>query len=238
MRTVELWRYPVKSMQGESLTRSDVGPVGLEGDRARAVRDTETGIVLTGRRDPQMLFASGVADAGGATVRLPDGRITADDAVLSDWIGRPVALVAPRGVPSTYEIAVDPEDDDSEIVSWQGPSDTFHDSGRTQISIIATGDLGSWPTRRFRPNVVVEAETADVLVGQRIRLGTAELEVVKQIDRCVMVTRPQPDGIERDLDVLRTIRRDREMFLGVGALVRTPGSVAVGDAIEVLGTSG
>jgi MOSC domain-containing protein len=56
--------------------------------------------------------------------------------------------------------------------------------------------------------------------------------VMKQIDRCVMTTRPQPDGIERDLDVLRTIRRDRGGFLAIGALVAETGALRVGDDVH------
>ena len=48
----------------------------------------------------------------------------------------------------------------------------------------------------------------------------------------MIVTRPQPGGIDRDLDVLRTIHRERAGNLGIGALVRTPGRVAVGDALR------
>ena len=65
-------------------------------------------------------------------------------------------------------------------------------------------------------------------------LGDAVVDVSKQIDRCVMTTRPQPGGIERDLDVLRTINRERANNLGIATLVRTPGVVRVGDVVEPL----
>jgi hypothetical protein len=52
-----------------------------------------------------------------------------------------------------------------------------------------------------------------------------------QINRCVMVTRPQSGGIGRDLDVLRTINRERDGFLAVGAVVAVPGVVSVGDEL-------
>jgi uncharacterized protein YcbX len=69
------------------------------------------------------------------------------------------------------------------------------------------------------------------LVGRTIRSGGAELEVVKEIDRCVMVTRPQPGGIERDKDVLLQVHRRRDGHFGVGCLVTTPGPIAVGDPV-------
>jgi uncharacterized protein YcbX len=59
--------------------------------------------------------------------------------------------------------------------------------------------------------------------------------VTKEIDRCVMVTRPQVGGIERDVDVLRAIQRERGGNLGIGLVVCTSGSMAVGDEVQDLG---
>ena len=62
-------------------------------------------------------------------------------------------------------------------------------------------------------------------------MGGVGLDITKHIERCVMVTRPQP-GLERDLDVLKTINRERNATLCIGATVNTPGTAAVGDAVE------
>jgi uncharacterized protein YcbX len=66
-----------------------------------------------------------------------------------------------------------------------------------------------------------------------VRLGTAIADVTNRVDRCVMTTRPQPGGIERDLDVLRTVNRERGGDLAVGGLVVQPGTVREGDTIEI-----
>jgi uncharacterized protein YcbX len=81
--------------------------------------------------------------------------------------------------------------------------------------------------------VIVDGEGEDAFVGHRIRVGAVEAEVTKQIDRCVMTTRPQP-GVDRDLDVLRTINKERAGNLAIGCVVTTPGAIALGDAVEVL----
>jgi uncharacterized protein YcbX len=60
------------------------------------------------------------------------------------------------------------------------------------------------------------------------------LDVGLRIKRCVMTTRAQADGIERDLDVLRTIARERDARLAVGALVARPGTIRAGDALTPL----
>lgn len=56
----ELWRYPVKSMGGESLDRVDVGPGGVVGDRKWALRNTETNkITAPSGQDPTDTCSSG-----------------------------------------------------------------------------------------------------------------------------------------------------------------------------------
>ena len=240
MHVSALWRYPVKSMQGEQLSKTQIGPTGLVGDRMWAVVDTDTGLGLTARRAPELLFAHAALIDDGVRVTLPDGSIAADDAALSDWLGRSVSLV--RATPTTsatFEIGL-ADDDDADHdpaapwVQWNGPVGTFHDSTRTQVSIIGAETVGTWDMRRFRPNVVIAGTGEDEWVGRQLQLGDATVDVGKQIDRCVMTTRAQPGGIERDIDVLRTINRARANNLGVGALVVTPGAVRVGDTITTL----
>jgi uncharacterized protein YcbX len=211
MRVAELWRYPVKSLLGERLDAARVGPDGIQGDRHWALVDLATGAVLTARRDPQLLFAAArLRPDGGVDIVLPDGTVTADDAVLSAWLGRPVALRS-AGVGA------------------------FHDEEWFRVSLVSSGTLGRWDRRRFRANVVLEGEGEDALVGRGIRLGSVELRVGASIDRCVMVTRPQAGGIGRDTGVLKTLHRERGGLLAVGATVRTPGTVGAGDPLTVLG---
>jgi hypothetical protein len=231
----ELWRYPVKSLQGERLTGAEVGPEGLAGDRQWALFDAGTGLGLTARRVPDLLFLTGrLRPDGRVEVVLPDGSVTSEDAVLSDWLGRPVALRAAADAPGErlYENPAEVgEDDEYDWDTFSGARGAFHDSSRIRVSLVSAGTLGTWDRRRFRANVVLSGEGEDALVGQRVRLGSAELDVVKQVDRCVMVTRPQPGGIGRDNGVLRTIHRQRDGYLAIGALVTRPGTVSVGDEL-------
>lgn len=235
MQVIELWRYPVKSLQGERLTHTEVGPEGLTGDRQWALFDVDTGFGLTARRVPDLLFLSGRLRTDGAVeVVLPDGSVTSEDAVLSDWLGRRVALRAAADAPGERLYENPDEVDEAGEYDWDafpGARGAFHDSSRTRVSLVSTGTLGTWDRRRFRANVVLDGSGEDELVGQRVRLGGAELDVVKQVDRCVMVTRPQPGGIGRDTGVLKTVHRERDGYLAVGALVTRAGAVAVGDEL-------
>jgi uncharacterized protein YcbX len=234
-RVTGLWRYPVKSMQGEPLTAAEIGPVGIVGDRQWALFDVATGLHLTARRQPELLFAAATIAGDEVVITLPDGTETADDAALSAWLGHEVALRRADGsTHGTYEIALDFEHEDTdEWIQWEGPNGSFHDSTRTQVSIIGEDTLAGWDVRRFRPNVTVDGSDEDGWVGQLISIGAVTLDIVKRIDRCVITTRPQPGGIERDLDVLRTVIRDREGHLGISGMVTATGRVTVGDEIVV-----
>jgi MOSC domain-containing protein len=235
VRVLELWRYPVKSLQGQRLDAVDVGPQGLTGDRQWALFDRSTGFGLTARRVPDLLFAAGRLRADGdVEVVLPDGTVTADDDVLSDWLGRPVTLRAaeaergPRQYENPFEVGDDAEDGWD---AFEGASGAFHDSSRIRVSLVSTGTLGTWDRRRFRANVLLDGSGEDDLVGGTVRLGGAVLDIGMPVSRCVMVTRPQPGGIGRDTGVLKTIHRERGSTLAVGALVPVPGRVAVGDTL-------
>lgn len=233
MHVHEIWRYPVKSIGGERLEIARVGTLGIEHDRGWGIVDDDTGNVLTARREPALLMATAtVVDDGPVIVTAAGDRLTTS-AALSDWLCRPVTLTRADDEGGIYENPLDAEHDD-DWVSWQGPGGAWHDSRRTRVSIVSTTTLGIDDVRRFRPNVVVDGAGPgddDALVGHHVTIGEVEVSVGKQIDRCVMVTRPQP-GLPRDLDVLRRVVRERDNCLGIGALVVTPGEIRIGDSVE------
>lgn len=109
----ELWRFPVKSMQGEQLREVEVTARGVAGDRAYALIDTETGKVASAKSVklfPELLAcrAAFVAqpqaerEAPAVRIDLPNGKsVTSDssdvDRTLSAHFRREVRLarVAP-----------------------------------------------------------------------------------------------------------------------------------------------
>ena len=113
---------------------------------------------------------------------------------------------------------------------FDGAGGAFHDSGGAQISLVSTSTIGAWDPRRFRANVYLDGEGENGFVGCKVALGSAVLDVDMRIKRYVMTTRAQAGGVGRDLDVLRSINREREGYLAVGALLLQPGFVRVGDA--------
>jgi uncharacterized protein YcbX len=232
VEVAELWRYPVKSLGGEQVDEAEVTPSGLMGDRTYAIFDATTGLGLTARRAPEMLFARARwRDDGAVQITLPDGRVSRGDEDLSEWLGRSVTLRAANQVEVRLYTS-DPDEDESTWSVFSGASGAFHDSGRAKVTLVSRGTLGDWDRRRFRANVVLTGGGEDDLVDRAVQLGGVELRVTKKVDRCVMVTRSQPDGIDLDRQVLRTIHRERDGYLAIGALVTRPGVLRVGDAVD------
>src|SRR5947209_10433359 len=113
-----LWRFPVKSMQGEPLSQLEFTQDGAIGDRAYALIDAETGKVVSAksaRLFPDLLQCKAeyleAPTCGGemapARITLPTGRsIRTDEAevngVLSEHFRRRVTLA--RLAPEDYTI--------------------------------------------------------------------------------------------------------------------------------------
>lgn len=234
MHVAELWRYPVKSLQGEQLEQAAIGSHGIEGDRRFAIYDCGSGFGLTARRVPELLFAAArLREDGSAEITLPDGSPARDDEALSAWLGRRVELRAGGGSGALrFENPVDFEREERGWEPFEGAAGAFHDSAQVRVSLVSTATIGDWDRRRFRANVLLEGAGEDELVGSSVRLGEAELEIGRRLARCVMTTRAQPGGIERDLDVMRTLARERDARIAVGATVARPGIVRVGDPLD------
>ncbi len=245
MLVTQLWRFPVKSMGGESLDSAHLGELGLKGDRGWGVFDVATGTVLTARRSPQLLFAAARLDGDDLVIDVPEiGEVSEGEAsaAMSRWLGQEVELRRASDEGGTYEVPLDFEND-ADWVSWTGPGGAWHDSKWSRVSLVSDATLGDWDIRRFRTNIVVDGVERvggeDDFVGDHVRIGGvpgAELAVCKQIDRCVMVTRPQP-GLDRDIDLLKHINAERASMLSIGALVVSTGQVAVGDEVQHLPAS-
>lgn len=233
-------RYPVKSMQGESLPWADVGDHGVVGDRRFGVFDTGTGRVLSAKEEPRLLLARARTVDGTVEVEAPGGERGAD-AVLSAWLGRQVVVrEADRGMQATYQSNVDALDDQSAAVEWRGPHGSFHDEA--PVHVLTTAALRAmavaapgqqWVERRFRPNLVIDVDgdgfVEDGWVGGHLRIGEVVLEVFKATTRCSMIGRAQP---EADREVIRAVRDHHGLKLGVHARVVVGGRIEAGAGVE------
>lgn len=247
----EIRRFPVKSMQGESIDAAMCGDTGLEGDRRWAVIDRATGKVLGAKREGRLLEATATLAPGDAIplVTLPDGsEFTADDPKASDaigtWLDRDVSLErADPDRPMSYESNVDNTDESSAVIEFPCQPGAFFDAA--VVHLVTTASLGTarnlypagqWDPRRFRPTLLVECEdegwVEDGWIGGSLRIGGAELFPFAPTVRCVVTTRAQP-GLDRDLEIVKTVNREHGANLGVYCAVRAPGEVRVGDPVEL-----
>jgi uncharacterized protein YcbX len=181
---VTVWRYPVKSMQGEELNGAAITERGVLGDRAYAVLDRATGHIASAKhpRKWNKLFACRAAFAepprlGGPLppvwITLPDGPVISSaqpdvDQVLSRVLDRDITLITLPPAPPTREADRSPIDSPSERaiveepMALAAPAGTFFDYAPLHVLTTATIDrlrrlypAGRFEVRRFRPNIVV-----------------------------------------------------------------------------------
>jgi uncharacterized protein YcbX len=253
MKVVGLWRYPVKSLQGEPTASARVEDDGVLGDRQWGIRDERTGRILTARRRPELLSASASYDDHAPVITLPDGRAVIGpgprtDRQLSDWLASRVSLVTSANTNAgRAEFFVDATNDTSQAVEWTMPQGRYVDAAA--VLVLSTASLrtaarlhpnGLWDPRRFRPNVLVDLDgegwIEDEWVGQSIRVGEASLIPTQPCIRCTMVTRAQP-GLDADADVFRTLARHHRGHFGVWSDVLASGTISVGDRASLVATT-
>jgi uncharacterized protein len=224
MYLAEIWRYPVKSMAGESLEEAELTRAGVEGDRLVQVR--LDGRVVTSRTRPRLLgHRARFGPDGGIQV---DGRLWDDPAVAVDVeraAGAGARLVRAELPEERFDIL-------PLLVMTDGAIATISEAS------LAAGSVET-DRRRFRPNLLVAgvpglAERG--WEGRRLRIGGAGGVVVALADlrgRCVMTTF-DPDTLEQEPHVLRTVVDRTGGVLGLNAEVERGGRVRVGDPIEIL----
>ncbi len=213
MKISELWRYPVKSMAGERLDQTALALEGVPGDRVLYVVDGR-GQILSARTKPRLLLHHATWSAHGDV--LVDGL---------RWDSPQVAGLVRQAA-----------GDDARLVPASGPErfDVLPLLVATDGAITALGHDG----RRLRPNVVI-ADVAGLeerrWEGRLLGAGSAVIALATLRGRCIMTTW-DPDTIAQDVDVLRQIRREHDGTFALNAWAGRPGHVALGDAVELLGT--
>lgn len=242
----QLWRYPVKSFQGEQVDTLDVAPGGSPGDRILAVVDPAAQKVLSAKRYADLLMASARLDGERVIITLPDGAEHASDDTgvhdaLSAWLGMAVRLEPPPadGV-YPMEMYKGMSDEDTPLFDWGGPPGTWLDladshwiSTASLVSIAGEHPDGTWDVRRFRPTGLIEAEGEGYPeeAWGSFEVGEAQIDVLMPTMRCSMPSRGQP-GLDRDKAIGTTIRDVNQNNLGIYASVTRSGTVRVGDSVH------
>ncbi len=181
----ELWRYPVKSMGGTSIPEATLDVGGIPGDRRFALRDAETGKILSAKLPKiarALLDLPTALDPGTGHVSITVGDSTvstadpdAANAALGELLGRAVRLESSVGEDDLYE-SYWPEVDDvllSDVsidlpIAMSTAKESFVDLAALQmvttasLAHLATLAPGSAiVTRRFRPSLVIDTAGTD-----------------------------------------------------------------------------
>jgi hypothetical protein len=227
-----IFRYPVKSMRGESLDTATLGWHGLDGDRRLALRrlDDRSGFpwLIASKLPELVLFTpqrgNPNRDAVPTHVRTPEGEdLPLFGDALAAEIGRrygaPVEMMQlQHGIYDDATISVI-------------TSETVREIGRRSET---TADV-----RRFRPNIVVRSTRGlpfeeDAWVGGVVAFGDADdapaVTVTMRDLRCVMVNFDPDDGSSAP-DVMQAVVRANQNYAGIYATVTRTGRLAVGQAV-------
>jgi uncharacterized protein YcbX len=228
-----IYRYPVKSMRGESVDTAVLGWHGLAGDRRVAFRklDDRGGFPwLTAGRLPELLHFSPLRQDGADDQAMPTHVRTPEGQLLPAFGEALAADVARRyGAP---------------VEMMQLRHGIFDDACVSVIALDTVREIGRLAgagadVRRFRPNIVIRCARGvpfeeDDWVGGVIAFGdaadAAAVTVTTRDVRCAMVN-IDPDGGPPDPAVLKAVVRANANNAGVYGTVTRVGRVTVGQPI-------
>jgi uncharacterized protein YcbX len=212
MHIAELWRYPVKSLAGEQIEQAELTDDGIPGDRAVYVTTPDGLRLVTSRTRPRLLGHRGtLAPDGSALIDGLPWDAPESIAAIEAAVGPGARLVSAPGAPEFDILPL--------LVATDGAIEAF---GRDR--------------RRLRPNILiggVEGLAEREWEGAELHVGDAVIGLHSLRGRCVMTTF-DPDSQDQDVEVLRDINRRFAGRLALNAWVKQPGTIKVGDAVEVV----
>jgi uncharacterized protein YcbX len=205
-RIAALWRYPVKSLQGEPLPRVAVQADGLAGDRTAALvvespAHARAGKPYRGKESPYLHLTRDPATA--ASYAADAGVLVTLNRAQPRWFDAgPVSVLLDLWVRDVEALVGEPLDP----LRW-----------RPNLYVTAAPGFA--------------AREAD-LVGSALHAGGAVLRVVKTIRRCVTPTYDVATGNALPL-VLDAVAAQRDNVVGVYCEVEAMGEIALGDGVRL-----
>jgi MOSC domain-containing protein len=200
-----LWRYPVKSLKAEPLTRVRILADGLEGDRTAAL------IVETPTH-----ARAGKPYRGKESAQL---HLTSDPETAASYAADAKVMVTlDRGQPRWFDA---------------GPVSVLFDLWVRDVEALVGEALDPlrWRPNVYVRAAPEFSRREPALVGATLRAGTTVLRVVGTIGRCVTPTYDVGTGEPLPL-VLEAVATQRDNVVGVYCEVVTPGEVALGDGVR------
>ena len=238
-RITALFRYPVKSMAGQSLDSALLGLHGIAGDRRFAFRrlaDKSGFPWLSASKLPELLLYKPIGIDSSAAEPLPTHVRTPN--------GKELEL---RGDELRADISAR---HGSEVELMNLKHGIFDEASLSVISLstvhfVERESSREVDLRRFRPNVVIETDGVEPFgenswVGRTLWFGEgtsetdsrAAIGVTLRDERCVMVNL-DPDTAEKDSEVMKTVVRLNENCAGVYGTVVRAGELRVGQIVTL-----
>jgi uncharacterized protein YcbX len=211
MNVAAIWRYPVKSMAGERVSRTTMTGTGLPGDRIVQVYDRDNRLV-TARHFPRLLrLHAALGEDGEPRVDGLPWRSLEVTRLVEAAVAPGARLVRIDGVARFDVLPL--------LICTDGAVAQF---GRD--------------VRRLRPNLLiggVDDQAERRWEGAVLRLPDADLSIRGLRGRCVMTTF-DPDTADQDASILRDIVRRFEGRLCLNAAVIREGHVMEGDSVTLV----
>lgn len=259
----EIFRYPVKSSRGESLSWSTIGPAGLPCDRAWMVADS-AGCMLTGRTDPRLVRLTARLGGGGLTLSAPDCEdlelplsLFCQPVPVSVWKDDFIALAGAeaadewlaRFLGKAARLLYTGEKSSRRMRSRPDQSLSFADAypllliGQSSLDALNRRIGRELAMRRFRPNLVVAGAEPFAEDGwKKIRIGEVVFSIEKPCERCVFTTvDPETGEKSPDQEPLRTLATFRStpagVLFGQNVIAENAGEIACGMEVEIVETA-
>jgi uncharacterized protein YcbX len=248
---VSLYRYPVKGLSGERLKSVLLEPdATFPMDRAFAIENGPSGFdPVAPSWQPKIKFLCLMRNAKLAALETTYNDASGTLTVIKDGVPMvegSLKTEAGRAAVEYFFQEFMAREARGTVKVLEAPGHSFSDVAAKVAHIVnleTVEDLGNTINRelhplRFRANIYLtgwKPWSEFDLIGKTIRAGGVEMKITKRVVRCA-ATEVNPETAERDLDVPEAIwRKTGESDLGVYARIVTPGKIAAGDKVEILG---
>lgn len=254
--------YPIKSLAGISVDRTEVGELGLAFDR-RLMLVNAKGQFLTARKCPQLLSYTTRLVTGGVEVKASqESSMTVEysdfkqDIQVTLWREELLLKSASEPVNQWFSTLLG---QDVRLVMLTENCIRFREKLEQQVNLsdgyplllIGESSLAELNRRasesssmeQFRTNLVIAG--ADAFAEDcwhKIKIGEVIFELVKPCERCVMTTVDlsnfTPRSSREPLATLARFRADHKgrLMFGENLIAKNTGVIKVGDPIEVIST--
>ncbi|HNE06238.1 MAG TPA: MOSC domain-containing protein [Anaerolineales bacterium] len=232
-----LVRYPVKSMAGISIDSAFLGWHGLQGDRRfafRRINNKSNFPWLSASRLPELLLYE------------PFGEDDKEEEPLPTHVRTPEGTILPLGSIELQSSIAEKFGDSVELMKLK--HGIFDEASVSVINLTTISAIGkeieqSLDPRRFRANIIIEADSSEPFmennwIGKTLLFGSKEDGVMLNITlkdlRCMMINL-DPNTAEQDPRIMKTVVHLNENNAGAyGTVVRT-GNLSVGLPVSLIG---